>query len=201
MKAVSWGRTLFVIAAVAVGLGATFMFSSVFGQSSEKSDWVALARAAQFVNEATIKSAAADIDRLPGPQQKLARKLLGELGQAPQSAAGIKQAAAKVQAVLPQLVDPKNAAEGQDPAVAKVKRASLTVLHGLVFKAGQALRGKPVPQAAELVRAVSEAQGVLRDSLGVQLTEEAREGLGHELYLSAAREIDPSLPGPGSGAK
>lgn len=174
------------------------MFSSVFGQSSEKSDWVALARAAQFVSEVPLKSAAADIDRLPGPQQKLARRLLGELAQEPQSAAGIKQAAAKVQATLPQRVDPKAATEGQDPTVAKVKRASLAVLHGLVSKAGQALRGKPRPSAVELVAAVNEAQAVLRDSLGVQLKEEARKGLGHELYLSAAREIDPSLPGSGA---
>lgn len=195
MKVVSWKRTLFVVAAVAVGLGATFMFSSVFGQSSEKSAWVALARAAQFVNEGTIKSAAADIDRLPKAQAVVAQKLLNELAQEAQTPAGIKQGAAKVVAALPQLVDPKTAGEGQDPVVAKVKRAALATLHGMVFKSGEALRGKPAQSAAELLRAVKEAQTALRDSLGVQLTEEAREGLGHELYLSAARILDPSLPG------
>lgn len=171
------------------------MFSSVLGQNKSRTDWQEVARSAQFVSESTVTAAAAGIQKLPSAQNKIAQALLDDLAKEPATAASIKDGGVKVQATLQMLVDPRSAAEGQDPVVASVKRAALAVLHGQVYRAGQALRGKPTTAAVELLRAVSDAAASVSGSLGVQLTEEAREGLGHELYLAAARVIDPSLPG------
>lgn len=157
-------------------------------QGQSEPAWIAAARGSRYVKDEQVSQAATDVNKLPEGAAQKANKLLNELAAEASSPSGLREAGSKLSAALGGYVSAGPRPPGQDPSQRFVLRAALAVFHGRVHAMAKKLAGEKnnAAAAAELLRAIKAAKPSLRGTnAGLELEEEARSGLGHELYESA----------------
>lgn len=162
--------------------------SSDAAQGQNEPAWIAAARGSRYVKDDQVSQAAADVGKLPPGAAQKANKLLDELAASASSAQGLREAGSKLSAALGGYVSAGPQPPGQDPNQRCVLRAALAVFHGRVHALAKKIAAEKhnATAAAELLRAIKDAKPSLRGtSAALALEEEARTGLGHELYESA----------------
>lgn len=162
--------------------------------------WQDYARAAQLLGPTQVDSASKALDELPAAQREATEKLLAELMALTPGTAAIHEAGARISAAMPALAvssGPGPGPTGPNPGLAAALQAIDCVLHGLVYRSGQAVAAGPDREAEAVVflTALREGLKIYPRGSTPQLVapdwaeREARLGLGPELYLQAARKL------------
>lgn len=162
--------------------------------------WQDYARGAQLLGPTQVDSAAKALDALPAAQREATERLLGELMALTPGTAAIREAGTRITAAMPSLVVSSGSGPGPtgpNPGLSAALQAIDCVLHGLVYRSGQAVAAGPDKEAEAVAFLTALREGLKvypRGSTPERMApdwaeREARLGLGPELYLSAARTL------------
>jgi hypothetical protein len=165
------------------------------GGGSTPPGWRELAVEGQTYDAKAQEEAARSVESLPKELRQKVRETLDTMARSPQGAQGLQAAHDAMMAAMPGLEAPDAAFSGEGPNRKVLRRAGVMVLHGLVAREARrvARSEKPDAEAAALLWTLVGLKGV--DALTRnRLKEEARLGLGDELYLRALPE-EPSQKG------
>lgn len=156
--------------------------------------WTAAASGARYLTAEQTQAAAQELSKLPGDAPARATQLLSELAAQEPTANGLRAAGARLAAALPGFITAGPRPPGQDPSQRRLTRAALAIFHGRVHLIASKLAAQKDPAAAvDLLRAIQTVRPALRGAnIGVELEEEARDGLGHTLYELAAQTVAAS---------
>jgi hypothetical protein len=165
------------------------------GGGSKPLGWRELAAVGQTYDAKAQEEAARGVESLPKDLRQKVRETLDTMAHAPQGAQGLQAAHDAMMAALPGIEAPDAAFSGEGPNRGVLRRAGVMVLHGLVAREARRMaKGeKPDAEAAELLRTLMGLKGVDAVTRN-RLKEEARLGLGDELYLQALPE-EPAQKG------
>lgn len=159
-------------------------------QAASEPSWIVAARGATQASAEQVRAAADELAKLPGDGAARATQLLNALAAEPPTAAGLRAAAARLDAALPGFVSPGPRPPGQDQGQRRLTRAALMLFHGRVHLAATQVAAQKEPQAAalELLRAVEVVHQALRGANANRGLEwETRVGLGSPLFDEAER--------------
>lgn len=157
--------------------------------------WVLATRGARYVKEEQVNQAVAELGKLPADLAVAANTLLGQLADTEPTPEGLIARGKKLEQALPSFVSKTPISPGQDPNQRRLLRCALLLFHGRVQRVAKNIAADHPAQAPALLRAVAALRVALRGaSIGIALEEEARAGLGHDLF-DKARETIASTPG------
>jgi hypothetical protein len=165
------------------------------GGGNAPSGWRELAAEAQTYDAKAQEEAARGVESLPKDLRQKVREALDSMARAPQGAQGLQAAHDAMMVAMPELEAPDAAFSGEGKNRGVLRRAGVLVLHGIVAREARrvAKGAKPDAEAAALLRTLVGLKGVDAVTRN-RLKEEARLGLGDELYLRALPE-EPSQKG------
>ncbi|MGE5184288.1 MAG: hypothetical protein ACM31C_19600 [Acidobacteriota bacterium] len=155
-------------------------------------NWIDVARLGKFMPPTEADEAAAALAKRPNNLRARAEPVLADMAATSPDAAGIKSAIARLDGALPSFYDPKLAVGGGDqPDVGTVKQCGFVLYHGLLARAGAAVKALPKPDdaAVALVEATRSIDGY-RPTLKQSLVDEVMGGLGYELFARASATLD-----------
>jgi hypothetical protein len=172
-----------------IALGAATMCTPTKGTREGEARWTEVAALSTLVDRAVVEGAEGALARqMPAELRPRAQAVLAGMAATSPDAAGIRAAGRQLADALPGFVTAE-AARGPAPSgrddhrVAIVKRCALPLMHGLVARAGQAVRRDAQARAAatDLLAAIGELATFPEQM--EDLLAEASLALGTELYL------------------
>lgn len=157
--------------------------------------WQEAARAAQLLGPTQASDAAAAVSALPAAERQAVSERLDALAALQPGVDGIRQAGALVREGVAALAGGPTQPGGSSAAQGALLRGATVVLHGLVYRSGQAVAAGPDPEAAAalLLAAVRQDLAVFPGAPGQsttppELERELRLGLGPELYVKVVKQ-------------
>lgn len=150
--------------------------------------WVDVARLGKMMPPERVDESVKRLASRPNNLKARAEPILADMAATSPDGSGIRAAIKRLDGALPSFSDPKNAVGGGDePDVGAVKQCALVLYHGLLARAGAAVKAqaKPDDAAVALVEAAHAIDG-FRDSLKDELNDEVMAALGSDLYQRAA---------------
>ena len=169
-----------------------FLMTAMQDGCGGRATWTAGAEDARFLAPGQLDRARAAVAALPESPRSTVEATLVRVSQTPATVEGLVDATGAVRAAMPGLGDPQSDSSGLDPAQRALRDAAACLFHGLAARAGgQIATTRDAARAQALIEAI-EAIDVLGPAAPSRLVEEARVGLGDELYLAARQRAAPT---------
>ena len=150
--------------------------------------WAQTAGSAQRLAPSQLDDAEERISRLPEADRTAVARALDGVAAVARGVGGVNAAQAKIKEEGAKLSDPN--ADGPTPAFTAFRQASRSVLQGVVYQSGLAVRTDDPTQAVALIAAVRGID-VLGQGATAILVQEVRQGLGPELYVESLKKAAP----------
>lgn len=146
--------------------------------------WVDVARLGKMMPPERVDESVKQLASRPNNLKARAEPVLADMAATSPDGAGIRAAVKRLDGALPSFHDPKLAVGGGDqPDEGTVKQCALVLYHGLLARAGTAIKAqaKPDDAAVALVEAARTIDGY-RPALQDELMDEVMAALGSDLY-------------------
>lgn len=160
-------------------------------QGAKQMSWVDVARLGKFIPPARVDESVKQLASRPNNLKDRAEPILVDMAATTPDAAGIQKAIARLDGALPSFNDPNLATSGDQPDVGAVKQCALVLYHGLLARAGAAVKAQAKPDNAAIAL-VGAARGIdgYTANLKHALMDELMAALGSDLYDRATAALD-----------